>query len=124
MRSAFRSLLRLAGILLVLSLMSVLTACATTDTSVAIAEQGVTPISVGERGAVGAYDLAKAMLRAGFTSDQILNDGPQVQAALATAGGAQVRHRNVTVALFALHDHSLYVTSNAMGTFIQPLSKS
>ena len=69
--------------------------CASLDRSVALAEQVVTPIAVGDASDVSAYDLAEAMLRAGFTRQQILKDGPAIHNALAKSGGAQVRYGKV-----------------------------
>lgn len=95
--------------------------CATMDRSIAIAEQRVTPITLEDSADVSAYDLAEAMLMAGFTPDQILKDGPAIRNALATSGGAQVRYNHVAEALFAIHGQELYVTSRTRGTFTQPL---
>jgi hypothetical protein len=95
--------------------------CATMDRSMAIAEQTVTPVTVGDSADVPAYDLAEAMLRAGFTADQIVGEGPAIRHAIATSGGAQVRYDHVAEALFAVHGQDLYVTSRTRGTFTQPL---
>ena len=81
----------------------------------------VSAIVVGDATEVSAYDLAQAMLRAGFTRDQILKQGPAVRLALATSGGAQVRDGKVVGALFSVHENQLYVTSRSRGTFVQPL---
>lgn len=77
--------------------------CASMDRSIAIAEQVVTPVLVGQATDVSAYDLAEAMLQAGFTPDQILKDGPAIRNALATSGGAQVRYGHVAEAIFVIH---------------------
>ena len=90
--------------------------------SVILADQAVTPITDGTATWVSPETLAEAMLRAGFTRDEILELGPQVGRALATAGGAQVRRGKAVAALFAVNDSSLIVTSTSRGTFVQPLS--
>jgi hypothetical protein len=95
--------------------------CATIDRSVALTQEIVTPITVGDASAISAHDLAEAMLRAGFTREQILRDGPAVRNALATSGGAQLRSGKLVEALFAVHGDRLYVTSRTRGTFVQPL---
>lgn len=95
--------------------------CATLDRSIAIAEQVVTPITLEDPADVSAYDLAEAMLMAGFSPEQIVRDGPAVRNALATSGGAQVRYNHMAEALFAVHGQELYVTSRTRGTFTQPL---
>jgi hypothetical protein len=99
-----------------------LSACTTTmDQSVKLASQPVTPISVGDATTVSATELATAMLRAGFTKDEIRAQGPAVFDALATSGGAQVRQGKVVAALFAVHGTRMYVTSLTRGTFVVPL---
>lgn len=98
-----------------------LSGCASIDRSIPLTKQSVTPITVGEAAAVSAHDLAEAMLRAGFSREQILRDGPAVRNALATSGGAQLRSGNMVEALFAVHGERLYVTSRTRGTFVQPL---
>jgi uncharacterized protein YceK len=99
-----------------------LSGCATTmDRSIAIAEQIVTPVTVGDPTSVAALDLAEAMLQAGFTPEQIIEDGPAIRDALALSGGAQVRYDHVAQALFAVHSQQLYVTSRDRGTFTVPL---
>jgi hypothetical protein len=101
-----------------------LTGCFGTDKSIELTEEAVTPISAGDQYAVSATDLAKAMLRSGFSDTQILQDGPGVQAALATAGGAQVRIGKTVVALLAVHGNTLFVTSDTHGAFTIPLGAS
>lgn len=98
-----------------------LSGCATIDRSVALTKQVVTPITVGDAAPISAHDIAEAMLRAGFTREQILLDGPAVRNALATSGGAQLRSGKLVEALFAVHGDRLYVTSRTRGTFVQPL---
>ena len=96
--------------------------CATSgDTSIALATEPVIAVSVGEARFVPAYDLADAMLRAGFTRNEILLHGPAVHTALATSGGAQVRKGKQVSAIFAVYGDRLYVTSLARGTFTRPL---
>jgi hypothetical protein len=91
------------------------------DRSVAIAEQTVMPIAMGEARDVSAMDLADAMLRAGFSPEQIMKDGPAIRAALAASGGAQVRYNRLAEAIFAVHGFDLLVTSRTRGTFAVPL---
>ena len=98
-----------------------LSGCASIDRSVALTQQSVTPITAGDAAAISAHDLAEAMLRAGFTPEQILRDGPAVRNVLATSGGAQLRSGKLIEALFAVHGDRLYVTSRTRGTFVQPL---
>lgn len=113
-RNGFAAAALLAGAL-------ALSGCASIDRSVALTKQSVTPITVGDAAAISAHDLAEAMLRAGFTREQILLEGPAVRNALATSGGAQLRSGRLVEALFAVHGDRLYVTSRTRGTFVQPL---
>jgi hypothetical protein len=100
-----------------------LAGCTTMDQSVALATQPVMAIAVGDARAVSADDLASAMVGAGFVKDDILRYGPDVEQALATSGGAQVRQNKMVDALFAVHGDKLYVTSRTRGTFVMPLGK-
>jgi hypothetical protein len=104
-----------------LAILPLLGCASTMDRSIALTEQTVTPITSGDQQSVSAYDLAEAMLQAGFTPEQILKDGPQIRNALATSGGAQVRYNHLAEAMFAVHGQVLYVTSRTRGTFTQPL---
>ena len=90
--------------------------------SVLLTDQAVTPITNGSATRVSPDDLAQAMLRAGFTRDEILQYGPGVGEALATSGAAQVRRGKVVAALFAVNNGQLIVTSLDRGTFVQPLT--
>lgn len=98
-----------------LSLM--LASCSAMDHNLVRMEEQVTPIAVGDTAAVPAYVLASAMLRAGFTEDQVLRKGVAVRNALANSGGAQIRSSDYVQALFSVHGNELYVTSRTRGTF-------
>jgi hypothetical protein len=104
-----------------LALSLALNACASMDRSVALSEAAVVPITAGEAADVPASALAEAMLRAGFTPEEIIRNGPALHNALATSGGAQVRQARVVSAVFAIHADALYVTSRTRGTFMLPL---
>ncbi len=104
-------------------LAALLSGCAgAIDRSVVLTDQAVTPIANGAAAFVSPTDLAEAMLRAGFTRDEVLQYGPGVGEALATAGGAQVRRGKTVAALFAVNSGQLIVTSLDRGTFVQPLA--
>lgn len=120
MKGEWRSPLRFA--LLAVIAVFLLAGCTGLDHSIDLAEEAVTPIPAGDLSAVSAVDMVKAMLQAGFTDSQILEDGPKIQIALATVGGAQVRTGTLVVALFVVHDNSLFVASGTHGSFTLPLS--
>ena len=107
----------------VVTILFVLAGCASVDKNIAMTTEPVTSIVAGDATEVSAQDLAEAMLRAGFTREQILKHGPVVRQALATSGGAQVRDGKVIGALFSIHSGQLYVTSRSRGTFMQPLNR-
>jgi hypothetical protein len=99
-----------------------LPACASVDNrSVRMTEETVLPITGGEAADVSAPVLAAAMLRAGFSADEVLRHGPALHSALATSGSAQVRQKRVVGAIFAVHADKLYVTSRTRGTFMTPI---
>jgi hypothetical protein len=113
-----RALLLPAGLAAAL----MLAGCSAMDHNLVRMEEQVTPITVGEAAAVPAPVLAAAMLKAGFTDDQILRKGVAVRDALATSGGAQVRTNDIVLARFSVHEGVLYVTSRTRGTFKMPLA--
>jgi hypothetical protein len=112
------------GLLAVAGLVSALAGCMTVDRSVELATSSVVPITVGDANVVPAYDLAAAMVEAGFTEEEILRYGPDVHEALATSGGAQVREGKVVNALMAVHGNDLYITSRSRGTFVRHMTGS
>jgi hypothetical protein len=91
--------------------------CVGTDRSVTLAEAKVSAIPAGDSRFVPPDTLMQAMLQAGFTREQILEDGPEVASQLARVGGAQVRYGKTTAALFAIHGNTLYISSSTHGTF-------
>ncbi|TVQ42509.1 MAG: hypothetical protein EA424_07850 [Planctomycetaceae bacterium] len=96
---------------------SFLAACAA-DSNVRRVSEPVSPVSVGEPGDVPADALAGAMLRVGFSPQEILDMGPSIRRSLTQGGGAQARRQGELVALFSIWQGALYVTSNDTGTFI------
>jgi hypothetical protein len=100
-----------------------LAACASVDNrSVRMTEETILPFTGGEAADVPAAILADAMLRAGFTREEVLRHGPKLHTVLATSGSAQVRQARVVAAIFAVHADKLYVTSRTRGTFMTPLA--
>jgi hypothetical protein len=106
------------------ALAATLAACSTTkfDSNLRLTNQPVMAMGVGEAANVPAMVLASAMIRAGFTDEQILREGPGVRNALATSGGAQVRDEESILALFSVQNGLLYVSSRERGTFTMRLS--
>ena len=97
-----------AGIsmILVLTLGAMATlGCATVDRSVALSKETVTLLASGDVADVSAEELAEAMLRAGFSRNEILRHGPKIRNALATSGSAQVKDGHIVNALFAVHSN-------------------
>lgn len=118
-RSSARQL-SISRVALALIIPPFLAACAA-DSNVRRANVPVSPVSVGEPGDVSADALAGAMLRVGFSPQEILEKGPSIRRSLTQGGGAQARRRGELVALFSIWQGALYVTSNDTGTFIVEL---
>lgn len=91
------------------------------DFNVARIDAPVVPVTVGETAQLSAPTVAEAMLRAGFTADEILANGPALRNAISTTGGAQVRRGTSVAALFSVSEGYLYVASQTSGTFSMPL---
>lgn len=94
-----------------------LIACST-DPNIARMNEPVATVSVGEPGEVSAMALAEAMLRIGFTREEILELGPGIRRSLNAGGGAQARRGGLIIALFSHREGQLYVTSANTGTFV------
>jgi hypothetical protein len=105
-----------AGLLLALA------GCSGIDRNVDRVDSAVSPVTVGEPANVAATDLARVMLQAGFSPQQILDQGPGVRNSLALTGGAQVQEGGQIVALFSIMDGQLYVSSQTRGTIVHPLT--
>jgi len=108
---------RAIGVAAAASALLVLAGCATMDRNIAMTEEQVTPLTAGDKAVVSATDLARAMIQAGFSHEEILKRGPGVRKALATSGGAQVRDGDAVLALFSIHGELMYVSSRTRGTF-------
>lgn len=89
-----------------------------TDTSFQKANDKVSMVSVGDPGEISASSLAKAMIKAGFTYDEILELGPGIRRGLSEGGGAQASRNGEIVALFSHKGGRLYVASGTSGTFV------
>lgn len=96
---------------------SILVGCAS-DSSFQKTNDKVSAITVGDPGEVSATSLVKAMIRSGFSRDEILELGPGIRRSLSQSGGAQARRNGEIVALFSHKNGKLYVTSGASGTFV------
>ncbi len=92
------------------------------DNNLQRVNESVSPVAVGDPGEVGAMALARSMIRAGFTRNEILELGPGIRSSLARTGGAQARRKGEVVALFSHKDAKLYVTSGTSGTFVVDLN--
>lgn len=97
---------------------AVLLASCTADSNLRRVSDPVSNLAVGTPGEVSAMTLASAMLRAGFTRDEILELGPGIRRSLAESGGAQARRQGEILALFSVTEGKLYVTSASSGTFV------
>ena len=97
---------------------ALLLASCTADSNLRRVSDPVSSLAVGTPGEVSAMTLASAMLRAGFTREEILELGPGIRRSLAESGGAQARRQGEILALFSITEGKLYVTSGSSGTFV------
>ena len=82
------------------------------------------PLGNSEVVELKADDICRLMLRAGFTSEQILEQGADLRDALARQGAAQIRMGTRTEAIFAVHLPYVHVSTRQRGTFIYNVEKS
>ena len=68
--------------------------------------------------ALSAEDIVGVMQLAGFSESEIIELGPSLRSSLAERGGARVQVGKGTVAIFNVHNDSIYVTSRRTGNFI------
>ena len=109
--------LRQARAVLAVTALLALVACGS-DSNMSRMSDPVSPISVGEPGEISAMALADAMLRVGFTREEILEMGPGIRRSLNQNGGAQALRDGLIMALFSHREGMLYVTSATSGTFV------
>jgi hypothetical protein len=100
------------------AVVALLLASCAADSNLRRVSEPVSNIAVGSPGEVSAMTLASAMLRAGFTREEILELGPGIRRSLAHSGGAQARRQGEILALFSFSEGKLYVTSASSGTFV------
>ncbi|MEQ9257997.1 MAG: hypothetical protein RIG84_02745 [Roseovarius sp.] len=102
--------------------LAALQACSEMDRNVARADDFVVPVTVGETRVLTASQVANAMIKAGFTYDEIVELGPGLRNAVSTRGGAEVRRGKYIHALFSVQNDRLYVASRTAGTFVLALT--
>ena len=98
-----------------------LSSCAELDRNVGSFERPVSSVAVGDAAEVSALHLARAMLEAGFSRDEILDYGPSIRNSLATSGAAQVKDGGQVLALMSIYDQKLYIVTRSRGTIVYPL---
>lgn len=105
----------LANLLVVASMMTVLGGCATPPPAASIR---VNPVANAEVVSLSADDVVLVMRAAGFSRQQILELGPPMRNALATAGGARIEQLGKIEAIFVFEKNMLYVSSRHTGGFV------
>jgi len=110
-----------ASMIIGLLLLTVLAGCSGTDRAFDRATDEVNTIALGDPVDIDAMVLARAMLRAGFSHEEILDKGPGIRRSLASTGGAEARRSGTIVALFSHKEGELYVTGAQSGTFVVTL---
>ena len=71
--------------------------------------------------ALDASQTVELMRRAGFSRDQILEHGTDLRNALAVHGGGRIHQGHRVRAIFAVHEHHLYVSTDTGAAFIYEL---
>ena len=89
----------------------------------ALTEAQVLPVSNREVAALSAEDIARVMLQAGFSDEQIVDLGTELRNELARSGAAQINIEDKVESIFAVHGDYVYVSSRLRGSFIYDLRK-
>lgn len=108
----------IGGLFIVLSLSALLGTVGCTHN-----QAQVIPISNREVAALSAEDIARVMLRAGFSDKQIVELGTEMRNELARSGAAQINVGDKVEAIFAVDGDFVYVSSRLRGSFIYDLRK-
>jgi len=103
----------LAGIFIVLGLSALLgiVGCTYSQTQ-------VIPVSSRDVAALSADDIARVMLRTGFSHEQILELGTDLRNGLSSFGTSQIMIEDRIQAIFAVEGDCVYVTAYKRGSFI------
>jgi hypothetical protein len=78
----------------------------------------VVPVSANNVLILSADDIIQIMQRSGFTDDQIVDLGPDVQRNLATYGGAQITIRGRMEVIFAIDGNDIFISTLTRGSFV------
>jgi len=73
--------------------------------------------------ALTAMDVARIMYAAGFSYEQIYEQGAGLRNALALQGASRVKKDGHTIAIFAVKANAVYVSSRLTGSFIYDMDK-
>lgn len=91
--------------------------CSVVDPVVRASEESVGPFNGGQAVILGAQDVVDVLGLAGLDKTDILKNGVEFRRSLATNGGASIRKNGQVVALFAVFDDEIYVSSVKRGNF-------
>jgi hypothetical protein len=83
----------------------------------------VIPGNNREVAALNAEDIARIMLRAGFSYELIMELGTDLRNELLLSGAAQINVQKNAEALFAVKGNYIYVSSRSKGSFIYDFQK-
>lgn len=98
--------------------------CAKIDPVVRASQGIVGPFNGGQPVVLGAQDVVNVLGLAGLSSNDILESGVEFRRSLATNGGASIRKDGVVIAIFAVFDDEIYVSSVKRGNFRLPVPSS
>lgn len=83
----------------------------------------IVPVSNRDIASLNANDVIEIMRRAGFSDEQILQLGPDLQKGLAESGAAHFRVGNKLEAIFAVNGDYVHITTRLRGSFVYDMKK-
>jgi hypothetical protein len=83
----------------------------------------IVPVSNRDIATLSANDVIEIMRRAGFSDEQILQLGPDLQKGLAESGAAHFRVGNKLEAIFAVNGDYVHITTRLRGSFVYDMKK-
>ena len=83
----------------------------------------IVPVSNRDIANLSVNDIIEIMRRAGFSDEQILELGPDLQKGLAESGAAHFRVGNKLEAIFAANGDYVHITTRLRGSFVYDIKK-
>lgn len=103
------------ALLISILLLLALGGCTTIDPVLRASKQAVGPFNGGEPIILDAQQVINVLGAAGFTKNDILEYAVPFRRSLATNGGASIRKNGKVVAIFAIFEGEVYISSVSRG---------